>query len=70
MIPISGGEHEFNLFGFKQLLDLKAVSYIQYDNNRVGGFTAAQKVNCLGRSSSGTCYSSCRSNAQLSFNNG
>jgi L-alanine-DL-glutamate epimerase-like enolase superfamily enzyme len=23
MIPISGGEHEFNMFGFKQLLDLK-----------------------------------------------
>jgi L-alanine-DL-glutamate epimerase-like enolase superfamily enzyme len=47
MIPISGGEHEFNMFGFKQLLDLKAVSYIQYDNNRVGGFTAAQKINAI-----------------------
>ncbi len=46
-IPISGGEHEFNLFGFKQLLELKAVSYIQYDNNRVGGFTIAQKINAL-----------------------
>ena len=46
-IPISGGEHEFNLFGFKQLLDLKAVSYIQYDNNRVGGFTIANKINAL-----------------------
>ncbi|MDA9720778.1 L-rhamnonate dehydratase [Candidatus Pelagibacter sp.] len=46
-IPISGGEHEFNLFSFKQLLDLKAVSYIQYDNNRVGGFTIAQKINAL-----------------------
>ena len=47
MVPISGGEHEFNMFGFKQLLDLKAVSYIQYDNNRVGGFTAAQKINAI-----------------------
>ena len=46
-IPISGGEHEFNLFGFKQLLDIKAVSYIQYDNNRVGGFTIANKINAL-----------------------
>lgn len=46
-IPISGGEHEFTLFGFKQLLDAGAVSVIQYDNNRVGGFTAAQKVNAL-----------------------
>ena len=47
MIPISGGEHEFSLFGFRQLLDLKAVSYIQYDTNRVGGITAAQKINAL-----------------------
>ena len=46
-IPISGGEHEFNLFGFKQLLDLNALSDIQYDNNRVGGFTIAQKINAL-----------------------
>jgi L-alanine-DL-glutamate epimerase-like enolase superfamily enzyme len=46
-IPISGGEHEFSLHGFKQLLDLKAISYIQYDTNRVGGITAAQKINAL-----------------------
>jgi L-alanine-DL-glutamate epimerase-like enolase superfamily enzyme len=46
-IPISGGEHEFSLFGFRQLLDLKAVSVIQYDTNRVGGITAAQKINAL-----------------------
>ena len=47
LVPISGGEHEFNLFGFKQLLDVGAVSYIQYDTNRVGGITAAQKINAL-----------------------
>ena len=47
MIPIAGGEHEFSLFGFKQLLDAKALSYIQYDTNRVGGITAAQKINAL-----------------------
>lgn len=46
-IPISGGEHEFTLFGFRQLLDLRAVSVIQYDTNRVGGITAAQKINAL-----------------------
>ncbi len=46
-IPISGGEHEFTLFGFKQLLDAGAISVIQYDTNRVGGITAAQKVNQL-----------------------
>jgi L-rhamnonate dehydratase len=47
LIPVSGGEHEFTLFGFKQLLDAKAVSIIQYDTNRVGGITAAQKINAL-----------------------
>jgi L-alanine-DL-glutamate epimerase-like enolase superfamily enzyme len=46
-IPISGGEHEFSLLGFRQLLDLKAISYIQYDTNRVGGITAAHKINAL-----------------------
>src|SRR5256885_6087845 len=42
-IPISGGEHEFSLYGFKQLLDKKAVSVVQYDTNRVGGITAAHR---------------------------
>ena len=46
-IPISVGEHEFSLFGFRQLLDMKAVSVIQYDTNRVGGITVAQKINSL-----------------------
>ncbi len=46
-IPISGGEHEFTLFGFRQLLDMNAVGVIQYDTNRVGGITAAQKINAL-----------------------
>ena len=46
-IPISGGEHEFSLMGIRQLLDMKAVSVIQYDTNRVGGITAAQKINAL-----------------------
>jgi L-rhamnonate dehydratase len=46
-IPISGGEHEFSLYGFKQLLDRKAVSVVQYDTNRVGGITVAHKINAL-----------------------
>jgi L-alanine-DL-glutamate epimerase-like enolase superfamily enzyme len=46
-IPISGGEHEFGLYGFKQLLDRKAVSVVQYDTNRVGGITVAHKINAL-----------------------
>ncbi len=47
IIPISGGEHEFTLYGFKQLLDRKAVSVVQYDTNRVGGITVAHKINAL-----------------------
>lgn len=47
IVPISGGEHEFSLMGFRQLLDMNAVSVIQYDTNRVGGITAAQKINAL-----------------------
>ncbi len=46
-IPISGGEHEFSLYGFKQLLERGAVSVVQYDTNRVGGITMAHKINAL-----------------------
>lgn len=47
LMPISGGEHEFTLHGFQQLLDARAVDVIQYDTNRVGGITAARKINAL-----------------------
>lgn len=47
IVPISGGEHEFTLHGFRQLLDKRAVSVIQYDTNRVGGITMAHKINAL-----------------------
>ena len=46
-IPIAGGEHEFTLFGFQQLLDARAVDYIQFDTNRVGGITQARKISAL-----------------------
>ena len=46
-IPIAGGEHEFTLYGFRQLLDAKAVDYIQFDTNRVGGITQARKIAAL-----------------------
>ena len=46
-IPISGGEHEFSLLGCAQLLQEKSVSILQYDTNRVGGITAAQKINAV-----------------------
>ena len=42
-IPIAGGEHEFTLYGFRELIDARAVDYIQFDTNRVGGITQARK---------------------------
>ncbi|HWB84378.1 MAG TPA: L-rhamnonate dehydratase [Bryobacteraceae bacterium] len=47
VIPISGGEHEFTLYGFRELLEAEAVDYIQFDTNRVGGITQARKVAAL-----------------------
>jgi L-alanine-DL-glutamate epimerase-like enolase superfamily enzyme len=47
VLPISGGEHEFTLAGFQQLVDQRALDVIQYDTNRVGGITAARKINAL-----------------------
>jgi L-rhamnonate dehydratase len=46
-IPIAGGEHEFTLHGFRQLLDSEAIDYVQFDTNRVGGITAARKIAAL-----------------------
>ena len=46
-IPIAGGEHEFNLYGFRDLLEARAVDYIQFDTNRVGGITQARKIAAL-----------------------
>jgi len=46
-IPIAGGEHEFALSGFLDLLQARAVDYIQFDTNRVGGITQARKIAAL-----------------------
>jgi L-rhamnonate dehydratase len=46
-IPIAGGEHEFTLYGFQQLLEARALDYIQFDTNRVGGITQARKISAL-----------------------
>ncbi len=43
-IPISGGEHEFTRYGFHDLLQTQALDIFQFDTNRVGGFTEAQKI--------------------------
>ena len=46
-IPIAGGEHEFTLYGFRDLLEARAVDYIQFDTNRVGDITQARKIAAL-----------------------
>lgn len=46
-IPIAGGEHAFTLYGFRELLEARALDYIQFDTNRVGGLTQARKVAAL-----------------------
>jgi L-alanine-DL-glutamate epimerase-like enolase superfamily enzyme len=46
-IPIAGGEHEFTLYGFRELIAARAVDYIQFDTNRVGGPTQARKIAAL-----------------------
>ncbi len=47
IVPIAGGEHEFTLYGFRDMLETRAVDCIQYDTNRVGGITQARKVSAL-----------------------
>ncbi len=47
LFPISGGEHEFTIYGFKDILERRAMDVIQYDTNRVGGITAAHKINAM-----------------------
>ncbi len=47
IVPISGGEHEYSVLGCADLLRRGAVSVLQYDTNRVGGITAAQKINAI-----------------------
>jgi L-rhamnonate dehydratase len=49
-IPIAGGEHEFTIFGFRDLLEANALDYIQFDTNRVGGISQARKISALAES--------------------
>src|ERR1700730_17651095 len=46
-IPIAGCEHEFTLYGFRELLEARSVDYIQFDTNRGGGITQARKIAAL-----------------------
>jgi L-alanine-DL-glutamate epimerase-like enolase superfamily enzyme len=43
-IPLSGGEHEYTRYGFFDLVQAEALDIFQFDTNRVGGFTEAQKI--------------------------
>jgi len=49
-IPIAGGEHEHTQYGFRDLLHARALDYIQFDTNRVGGITQARKITALAES--------------------
>ena len=49
-VSIAGGEHEFTIFGFRELLEADAVDYIQFDTNRVGGISQARKICALAES--------------------
>ncbi|HEX5214990.1 MAG TPA: L-rhamnonate dehydratase [Vicinamibacterales bacterium] len=49
-IPIAGGEHGFTQYEFRDLLEARAVDYIQYDTNRVGGISQARKINAMAES--------------------
>lgn len=42
--PISGGEHEFTRYGYRELIRKEAVDILQPDVNRVGGITEARKI--------------------------
>jgi L-alanine-DL-glutamate epimerase-like enolase superfamily enzyme len=46
-VPIAGGEHEFTVYGFRDLLQARALDYIQFDTNRVGGIAQARKIAAL-----------------------
>ena len=43
-IPLSGGEHEYSRYGFHDLIKADALDIFQFDTNRVGGSTEAQKI--------------------------
>jgi L-alanine-DL-glutamate epimerase-like enolase superfamily enzyme len=46
-IPIAGGEHAFTVYEFRDLLEARALDYIQFDTNRVGGISQARKIAAL-----------------------
>jgi L-rhamnonate dehydratase len=49
-VPIAGGEHGFTQYEFRDMLEARAVDYIQFDTNRVGGITQARKIAAMAES--------------------
>jgi L-alanine-DL-glutamate epimerase-like enolase superfamily enzyme len=49
-IPIAGGEHAFTQYEIRDLLEQRAVDYVQIDTNRVGGISQARKIAALAES--------------------
>jgi D-arabinonate dehydratase/D-galactarolactone cycloisomerase len=46
-LPVAGGEGEFCLYGFRDLLATEAVDILQPDIGRVGGFTEGMRIAAL-----------------------
>ena len=46
-IPLAGGESEFGIFGFRELLARRALDIVQPDVARIGGYTAAKRLGAL-----------------------
>jgi len=46
-VPVAGGENEFTVFGFRQLLEARAVDIAQPDVCASGGFTACRHIAAL-----------------------
>jgi len=46
-LPVAGGEGEFSIYGFRDLLATEALDIVQPDLGRVGGFTEAMRISSL-----------------------
>ncbi|MBI3997858.1 MAG: mandelate racemase/muconate lactonizing enzyme family protein [Armatimonadetes bacterium] len=46
-IPLAAGESEFGVFGFRDLIERRAIDVLQPEIARVGGFTGARRVAAL-----------------------
>jgi L-rhamnonate dehydratase len=46
-ILIAGGEHEFTRYGFRELIERRAVDVLQPDIGRAGGVSEVKKICCL-----------------------